>query len=168
MWDLTVPGNNDHDFYVVATSLGSLSADAPVNSAILVHNDNCGPMVLGIGQHSEALASKLPGGYTFNGDEYAQVVGQVNGKPIARWRAEVNNVLRSNGKVAISLGGMDGATPGEQFMNAYNAGSGDNWRATEWEIYQVGRQVQRGNLDWDNITFYNGGGEVNVPKPAGW
>jgi hypothetical protein len=31
MWDLTVPGNNDHDFYVVA-------GDTPV----LVHNINCG------------------------------------------------------------------------------------------------------------------------------
>lgn len=42
---------------------------------------------------------------------------------------------------------MDGA-PEEQFMNAYNAGSGDNWRATEWEMYQVGRQVQRSSLGW--------------------
>jgi hypothetical protein len=30
MWDLTVPGNNDHDFYVVS---GSASA--------MVHNDSC-------------------------------------------------------------------------------------------------------------------------------
>ena len=30
MWDLTVPGNNDHDFYVVTS-----------NAAILVHNDVC-------------------------------------------------------------------------------------------------------------------------------
>jgi hypothetical protein len=32
MWDLTVPGNNDHDFYV----------DIAV-TAILVHNDSCTP-----------------------------------------------------------------------------------------------------------------------------
>jgi hypothetical protein len=31
MWDLTVPGNNDHDFYIVA------------GAPILVHND-CGPV----------------------------------------------------------------------------------------------------------------------------
>jgi hypothetical protein len=32
MWDLTVPGNNDHDFYVVVSS-----------AAVLVHNENqCG------------------------------------------------------------------------------------------------------------------------------
>ncbi|MDQ2816084.1 MAG: Hint domain-containing protein [Actinomycetota bacterium] len=30
MWDLTVPGNNDHDFYVVGTV-----------AAVLVHNSNC-------------------------------------------------------------------------------------------------------------------------------
>jgi RHS repeat-associated protein len=165
MWDLTV--QNDHDFYVEPAVALPPSRAGPIS--VLVHNENCGPMVLGISQHSDALASKLPGGYTFNGDEYAQVVGQVNGKPIAQWQVEINNVLKSNGKVAISLGGMDGATPAEQFMNAYDAGSGDNWRATEWEMYQVGRQVQRGNLTWGNVTFYNGAGEVvNVPKPAGW
>ena len=34
MWDLTVPGNNDHDFYVMAAQGG----DVPV----LVHNSTCG------------------------------------------------------------------------------------------------------------------------------
>jgi hypothetical protein len=32
MWDLTVPGNNDHDFYVVVQA-----GDA----AVFVHNDRC-------------------------------------------------------------------------------------------------------------------------------
>ena len=46
MWDLTVPGNNDHDFYVLAVQA---SGDAHVLDAIaestpiLVHNDSCGP-----------------------------------------------------------------------------------------------------------------------------
>jgi hypothetical protein len=31
MWDLTVPGNNDHDFYIQAN-----------DTAILVHNAGCG------------------------------------------------------------------------------------------------------------------------------
>ena len=47
MWDLTVPGNNDHDFYVLAGSPGQsenshhtyhvVAGDTPV----LVHNSNC-------------------------------------------------------------------------------------------------------------------------------
>lgn len=39
MWDLTVPGNNDHNFYV-----------QPGATAILVHNDNagCGPAFNGV------------------------------------------------------------------------------------------------------------------------
>ncbi|WP_231607788.1 polymorphic toxin type 27 domain-containing protein [Streptacidiphilus albus] len=134
----------------------------------MVHNSSgCdGTMVLGIGEHSDALAKQLEGGYTFNGDDYAQVVGQVNGKPFAQWQAEVSNVLRSNGKVAISLKGFDGATPEEQFMSAYKAGRGSDWKATQWEMGQVGVQVQMGNLDWGNITFYDGGGSVvNVPEP---
>jgi hypothetical protein len=42
MWDLTVPGNNDHDFYVLAESGGQGSYNvAADNTPILVHNDNC-------------------------------------------------------------------------------------------------------------------------------
>jgi hypothetical protein len=38
MWDLTVPGDNDHDFYVVVVGSGSASG------AVLVHNeDGCLP-----------------------------------------------------------------------------------------------------------------------------
>ena len=33
MWDLTVPGNNDHDFYVLATGTAV--------EGILVHNSDC-------------------------------------------------------------------------------------------------------------------------------
>jgi hypothetical protein len=126
-------------------------------------------LVLGIGEHSDALAKDIEGAYTFNGDEYAQVIGQVNGKPYAQWQAEVSNVLRNNGKVAISLKGFDGANPSERLMNAYKAGRGNDWKATQWEMGQVGIQVQSGNLDWGNITFYGGdGGIVDVPKPEGW
>jgi len=42
MWDLTIPGNNDHDFYVLPTSALGLYA-YPVRAesfAILVHNSN--------------------------------------------------------------------------------------------------------------------------------
>ena len=46
MWDLTVPGNNDHDFYVLAVQASGhphvLSAIAE-SASILVHNDSCGP-----------------------------------------------------------------------------------------------------------------------------
>ncbi len=110
--------------------------------------------------------SQLDGAYTFNGPDYAQVIGRVNGKPYAQWQASVTAVLRNNGKVAISLGGFDGATPAEQFMNAYRAGAGDDWTATQWEMQQVGRQVRLGNLDWSNVSFYDGeGNPVSIPEP---
>jgi hypothetical protein len=43
MWDLTIPGNNDHDFYVFSQWVASdhayyLKADAP---PVLVHNSGC-------------------------------------------------------------------------------------------------------------------------------
>ena len=60
MWDLTVPGNNDHDFYVVARSV-----------SVLVHNANCsvGTTVYrgvpedhpGFGEATEGIASPRGG-----------------------------------------------------------------------------------------------------------
>jgi hypothetical protein len=44
MWDLTVPGNNDHDFYVVAVQQHSYHAYyAPAGATlVLVHNSGAG------------------------------------------------------------------------------------------------------------------------------
>jgi len=44
MWDLTVPGNNDHDFYVLPQPVASDHAYYMEAGAapILVHNINCG------------------------------------------------------------------------------------------------------------------------------
>ena len=44
MWDLTVPGNNDHDFYVLTVT----------GTAVLVHNNDCGPMEAGLDSEGEA------------------------------------------------------------------------------------------------------------------
>jgi RHS repeat-associated protein len=55
MWDLTVPGNNDHDFYV---QLAGEGAGSP--SAVLVHNYNCittGPLNGGGMSEEELLSS---------------------------------------------------------------------------------------------------------------
>ncbi|MFE2864959.1 DUF6531 domain-containing protein [Embleya sp. NPDC059259] len=125
-----------------------------------------GTMALGITPHVEALVASIPGGYTFTGDQYRAVVGQVNGQPIGLWQSEVSNVLRNNGKVAVTLKDFDGDNPSDKFWKAYQAGGGSNWRATEWEMRQIGLQVQMENLDWSNITFYDDRGNVvNVPEP---
>ncbi|MEU1459088.1 ricin-type beta-trefoil lectin domain protein [Streptomyces sp. NPDC005727] len=125
-----------------------------------------GTMVLGIGEHSEALAKEIQGGYTFNGDAFREVVGRSNGKPIALWMTEVSNVLRNNGKVAVSLKGFDGDTPAEQFALAYKAWRSGDWAATQWEMGQIGLQIQMGNFEWRNITFYSKEGKVvNIPEP---
>jgi hypothetical protein len=43
MWDLTVPGNNDHDFYVFATADANQRASGVEadGTPVLVHNDSC-------------------------------------------------------------------------------------------------------------------------------
>ncbi|WP_405828921.1 RICIN domain-containing protein [Streptomyces sp. NBC_01176] len=152
-YNLTV--ENLHTYYVLAGT-----------TPVLVHNaDGCptGTMVLGIGEHSDALAKEIEGGYTFNGDEFAEVVGRVNGRKIALWMTEVSNVLRNNGKVAVSLKGFDGATPAEQYARAYKVFLTGDWAATQWEMGQIGLHIQRGNLEWDKIIFYSKEGKV-VPK----
>jgi hypothetical protein len=50
MWDLTVPGNNDHDFYVIPDS--DIAA-----SAVLVHN--CGPMDLNFNQIRQRILNHV-------------------------------------------------------------------------------------------------------------
>jgi hypothetical protein len=44
MWDLTVPGNNDHDFYVLPALVENSRHTYDVtaeNVSVLVHNDSC-------------------------------------------------------------------------------------------------------------------------------
>lgn len=155
-YNLTV--DSLHTYYVLAGT-----------TPVLVHNTNAcptGTMVLGIGEHSEALAKEIQGGYTFNGDAFAEVVGKVNGKPIALWMTEVSNVLRNNGKVAVSLKGFDGDSPAEQYALAYKAWRSGDWAATQWEMGQIGLQIQLENFEWRNITFYSKEGQVvHIPEP---
>ncbi|MGW2638682.1 RICIN domain-containing protein [Streptomyces sp. NPDC001348] len=147
-----------HTYYVLAGT-----------TSVLVHNTNgcpTGTMVLGIGDYSEALAKEIQGGYTFNGDAFREVVGRANGKPIALWMTEVSNVLRNNGKVAVSLRGFDGDSPAEQYELAYKAWRSGDWAATQWEMGQIGLQIQMGNFEWRNITFYSKEGKVvHIPEP---
>ncbi|MET9647223.1 polymorphic toxin-type HINT domain-containing protein [Streptomyces syringium] len=143
-----------HTYYVIAGT-----------TPILVHNSDCKRMVLGIGEHSEKLAKELEG-YTFNDPKYRKVIGQVNGIPYAEWMAEVEGVLRNNGKIAISLRGFKGKTPEEQFLNAYKAGGQPGWAATQWEMHQVGKHAYLGNLDWKHVDFYDGNGtKVRFDEP---
>ncbi|MFE0382944.1 RICIN domain-containing protein [Streptomyces bungoensis] len=157
-YNLTV--DSLHTYYVLAGT-----------TPVLVHNTNgcpTGTMVLGIGEHSEALAKEIQGGYTFNGDAYREVVARSNGKPIALWMTEVSNVLRNNGKVAVSLKGFDGDTPAEQYALAYKAWRSGDWAATQWEMGQIGLQIQLGNFEWRNITFYSKEGKVVEISEPNW
>jgi len=47
MWDLTVPGNNDHDFYVVVAK-----------TAVLVHNDTCRVLPSRFGKNTIAVIGR--------------------------------------------------------------------------------------------------------------
>ncbi|AYG83312.1 hypothetical protein DWB77_05508 [Streptomyces hundungensis] len=79
---------------------------------------------------------------------------------------EVSNVLRNNGKVAVSLKGFDGETAAEQYALAYKKWRSGDWAATQWEMGQIGLQIQMGNFEWRNITFYSKEGKVvEIPEP---
>jgi hypothetical protein len=41
MWDLTVPGNDDHDFYVEPAAVLPPTRAGPTGVPVLVHNDSC-------------------------------------------------------------------------------------------------------------------------------
>jgi hypothetical protein len=83
MWDLTVPGNNDHDFYVAVAA-----------TAVLVHN--CGDGTPGYSTRTER-AGDLPGKYT---------QGQSTRDPASQWYHE----MLSNDDL---LGSINNADEGE-------------------------------------------------------
>jgi hypothetical protein len=67
MWDLTVPGNNDHDFYVLAVGASVRTYHGLAGATpILVHNTgpDCGVPVGG--KNGDAL-----GGEDFHGSDYS-------------------------------------------------------------------------------------------------
>jgi RHS repeat-associated protein len=68
----------------------------------------------------------------------------------------------------ISMDGFSGSNPMERFINAYKIGMGDNWWATEREMYHVGKAVRLGDRTWDSISFYENGERVHVPEPQQW
>nr|WP_053160934.1 DUF6531 domain-containing protein [Streptomyces caatingaensis] len=71
-------------------------------------------------------------------------------------------------RLHIVMDGFSGSTPAERFMRAYENGMGDNWYATEREMYHVGKAVRLGDRTWDSITFYENGKPVSVPEPEHW
>ena len=61
-------------------------------------------------------------------------------------------------------GFKNGDTLSEKLLSAYKNGSGDNWFATEREMYHVGKAVRLGDRTWDSITFYENGKPVSIPE----
>jgi hypothetical protein len=135
MWDLTVPGNDDHDFYVLAveqegrsSGLGGTAAGAV---AVLVHNANaaCGdPVRIRAGQQAAGPSYKMnpaelqfvkdllspgmkPNLQVFRTDGQASMGDFLVIDPSA---AEPRNAI---GWV-VELKSSSGGFPGEQFRNA--------------------------------------------------
>ncbi|MFC7550750.1 polymorphic toxin-type HINT domain-containing protein [Plantactinospora sp. GCM10030261] len=138
VYNLTVA--DIHTYYVIAG-----------NTPVLVHN--CGGDVA-LGTRAHGLREFADGnGYTHYLDSPS-------------WQADVRAAVNDpNTRLHIRLDGFRGATPAEKFTNAYRSGMGDNWYATEWEMYKTGLAVRVGNRSWDSITFYDGGKIVNFPQP---
>ncbi|MFV2022902.1 polymorphic toxin-type HINT domain-containing protein [Micromonospora sp. LOL_023] len=153
MRDLTVA--DTHTYHVLA-------GDTPV----LVHN--CNNAVLGINEHGEKLASHLRGEglsnvRTFN-DPGLKPVDPESG--MAGWQMAVKDAIRDEDTtIHVALDGMDGATHSERFMNAYNAGRGGNFGATDWEMAQLGLAVRREVRTWSSIKFYHADARVYLAKP---
>ncbi|MGW3644952.1 ricin-type beta-trefoil lectin domain protein [Streptomyces sp. NPDC000878] len=156
--------SNIHTYYVLAEA-------APV----LVHN--CSSVVLGVEEHSDALAAKLraagdANAQTFNGPAY----GGVNSAGVPQWMSGVmSGVADENVTLSITLDGMPGAggTPaaisdafgvavrrGRQFGIGPGQELPGPGAGTAWEMSVVERQVRMGNRSWDSIEWYSGGERV--------
>ncbi|ALC22612.1 putative T7SS-secreted protein [Streptomyces pristinaespiralis] len=68
-------------------------------------------------------------------------------------------------RLHIAMDGFkNGETLAEKLLSAYQNGAGDNWFATEREMYHVGKAVRLGDRSWDSITFYENGKIVEIPE----
>ena len=109
MWDLTVPGNNDHDFYVSA-------GDTPV----LVHNTNCGP---GLRTADEAGirpsdAQRIQNAATRTGQRITVAGSRANGTAgsDSDWDYILSGPSRARGSAKFSLPrGVGGDWQGRRF-----------------------------------------------------
>ncbi|MGW2856420.1 polymorphic toxin-type HINT domain-containing protein, partial [Streptomyces sp. NPDC001215] len=155
-YSLTVEGL--HTFYVLAGK-----------TPLLVHNSECKPLVLGLSKFLDEETERHKG-YNFMDDDLKEEIGRVNGKPYTKWMAAVQDALRSNKKVYVSLKGFDPieGTWQQKFDTAVERGQGDNWSSTEWEMAQIERYYRTGDLDWKNVEFYDDNGvkvDIDPPKP---
>ncbi|MBO8195214.1 type IV secretion protein Rhs [Streptomyces oryzae] len=82
------------------------------------------------------------------------------------WEAEVRAAAHNPEiNLHVAVDGFAGATYAEKFMNAYVKGMGDNWWATEREMYHIGKAVRLEDRTWDSITFYHKGEKISIPEP---
>ena len=131
MWDLTVPGNNDHDFYVFPSQAdGSDDGAYHVTQgdvAVLVHNDSCG------------VTPRDGGGEDANGNF---ISGSADGQNLAgQLRGEsANSVFNEDG--SLSQGAIDNSQKiidGEDINNpAVREYFESNGGAAQWGKYSTG------------------------------
>jgi hypothetical protein len=161
MWDLTVPGNNDHDFYVLpAQPEGDHTYYAVVGSTpILVHNCDrqISDVALGLRAHGlEGFANE--NGYTHfldntMEDALANVRDVANEHPEATIHVRLDGFKMANGSAE--------ATPGQLFDDAVQQGQGSDWFTTQREMAILERAYRVGNLDTSRMKFYLGGKDVS-------
>jgi hypothetical protein len=92
MWDLTVPGDNDHDFYVLPAKPGSHRGSYSVagDTAVLVHNTSgCGPVLSGPNPVPRAIRDAYEdinvgsGVQRFNPDGTPDIFTAAHGEPLS-------------------------------------------------------------------------------------
>ena len=98
--------------------------------------------------------------------EFADSNGYTHFLDSSDWQVKVwGAVNNTDVHLHVVLDGFQGTTASEKFLNAYVNGAGNNWYATEWEMYQIGLALRTGSRSWDSITFYQGGKVVHFDQP---
>ncbi|MFG2502559.1 putative T7SS-secreted protein [Streptomyces sp. NPDC048441] len=152
--------------YFTPDPLGLSPAPIPVTYVInpLLRTDHLGlapdpcPNEVALGIREEGLREFADSnGFTHYLDNWQDFESEV--------RAAAHN---PNIRLHVSMDGFAGTTPSERFMNAYRNGMGDNWFATEREMYHVGKAIRLGDRSWDSIDFYENGQKIKVPEPSAW
>ncbi|MFF9759263.1 polymorphic toxin-type HINT domain-containing protein [Streptomyces caelestis] len=144
-----------HAFHVVAG-----------RTPVLVHNSECKILVLGVTEHIEDATRNIPNGYNHMDPSLQRVESYLpGGIPYTQWMSLVEDAMRRNQKIAVSLKGFSppNGTWQQKFDLAVSKGQGSNWRSTEWEMARIEYYYRTEYLDWDNVRFYDDNGK-EIPK----
>jgi hypothetical protein len=154
MWDLTVPGGGDHDFYILAERDPASRAFDVAGRGTLVLVHNCNDVALG---YAWAGLRKFA-----NDNGFTHFL---DAETLLQWRGQVTTALKDpNTTIHVLTRGFSG---GFKDMALRGFADPNGALATEREMSFIARAVANGQRSWQSVQFYDDAGRL-LPTGPEW